>query len=58
MISDPKPNLGAAALEANCEYFRNLRMKAHTEYLYWRRLERQTREKINQLQPTSDSVRL
>ena len=55
---DPKPNLGAAALEANCEYFRNLRIKAHGEYLAWRRLERQTQQRLEQLQPTSDSVRL
>jgi hypothetical protein len=47
---DPKPNLGSAALEANREYFRNLRIKAHTEYLHWKRLERQTQEKLHQLQ--------
>jgi hypothetical protein len=58
MKQDLKPNLGRAALEANREYFRSLRMKAHSEYLYWKRLERQTQEKILQLQPTSDSVRL
>ena len=55
---DPKPIIGAAALEANCEYFRNLRMKAHSEYLHWKRLERQTQEQIDQLQPTSDIVEL
>jgi hypothetical protein len=55
---DPKPNLGRAALEANREYFRNLRIKAHSEYLHWKRLERQTQEKINELQRTSDSVML
>lgn len=57
-MTDPKPNLGSAALEANREYFRNLRMKAHSEYLYWKRLERQTSEHLERLQPTSDSVRL
>ena len=58
MKPDPKPNLGTAALEANCEYFRALRIKAHSEYLYWRRLERQTKEHLERLQPTSDSVEL
>jgi hypothetical protein len=58
MKPDPKPTLGAAALEANRDYFRTLRMKAHGEYLAWKRLERQTSEQIKQLQPTSDSVRL
>jgi hypothetical protein len=58
MKQDPKPNLGCAALEANRDYFRALRMKAHSEYLHWKRLERQTNEQIQQLQPTSDSVRL
>jgi hypothetical protein len=57
-MTDPKPNLGAAALEANREYFRNLRIKAHGEYLAWRRLERQTQERLEQLQPTSDIVEL
>jgi hypothetical protein len=57
-MTDPKPNLGLAALEANREYFRNLRIKAHGEYLAWRRLERQTQQRLEQLQPTSDSVRL
>lgn len=56
MKQDPKPNLGSAALEANCEYFRNLRMKAHTEYLYWKRLERQTKEHLSKLQHASDSA--
>ena len=54
MKQDPKPNLGRAALEANREYFRNLRIKAHGEYLVWKRLERQTNEQIKQHQP-SDS---
>lgn len=57
-MTDPKPNLGLAALEANREYFRNLRIKAHGEYLAWRRLERQTQQRLEQLQPTRDSVRL
>jgi hypothetical protein len=57
-MTDPKPNLGSAALEANRDYFRTLRMKAHSEYLAWKRLERQTNEQLKQLQPTSDSVRL
>jgi len=57
-MTDPKPNLGAAALEANREYFRNLRIKAHGEYLAWRRLERQTNEQLQRLQRTSDSVML
>lgn len=55
MKQDPKPNLGRVALEANRDYYRALRMKAHSEYLHWKRLERQTNEK---LQPASDSVRL
>lgn len=50
-MTDPKPNLGTAALEANREYFRNLRIKAHGEYLAWRRLERQTQQRLDQLQP-------
>jgi hypothetical protein len=57
-MTDPKPNLGCAALEANREYFRNLRIKAHGEYLAWRRLERQTNEQLQRLQRTSDSVML
>jgi hypothetical protein len=57
-MTDPKPTLGAAALEANREYFRNLRIKAHGEYLAWRRLERQTQERLDQLQPASDIVEL
>ena len=54
-MTDPKPNLGPAALEANREYYRALRIKAHSEYLHWKRLERQTNE---QLQRTSDIVSL
>jgi hypothetical protein len=57
-MTDPKPTLGTAALEANREYFRNLRIKAHGEYLAWRRLERQTNEQLQRLQRTSDSVML
>jgi hypothetical protein len=50
MKPDPKPNLGTAALEANCEYFRNLRIKAHSEYLHWKRLELQTQEELDKLE--------
>jgi hypothetical protein len=57
-MTDPKPTLGAAALEANRDYFRNLRIKAHSEYLAWKRLERQTQEQLEKLQRTSDSVSL
>jgi hypothetical protein len=57
-MTDPKPTLGAAALESNREYFRNLRIKAHGEYLHWKRLERQTQERLDQLQPASDIVEL
>lgn len=55
---DPKPNLGCAALEANRDYFRALRIRAHSEYLAWKRLERQTNEQLQKLQRTSDSVLL
>ena len=58
MKQDPKPRLGCAALEANRDYYRALRIKAHGEYLAMKRLERQTNEQIQQLQPASDSVRL
>jgi len=58
MKPDPKPNLGRVALEANRDYYRALRIKAHQEYLAMKRLERQTNEQIQQLQPASDSVRL
>jgi hypothetical protein len=57
-MTDFKPTLGAAALEANRDYFRNLRIKAHSEYLAWKRLERQTQEQLEKLQRTSDSVSL
>jgi hypothetical protein len=55
---DLKHTLGPAALEANRDYFRTLRIKAHGEYLAWRRLERQTQERLEQLQRTSDIVSL
>ena len=58
MAIDAKPRLGREALESNRDYYRALRIKAHSEYLHWKRLERQTNEQIQQLQPTSDSVRL
>lgn len=58
MKPDHKPTLGSAALEANLEYFRSLRIKAHGEYLAMKRLERQTQEKLQRLQPASDSARL
>ena len=48
---DPKAIIGAAALEANRDYFRTLRIKAHSEYLAWKRLERQTQQQLEQLQP-------
>jgi hypothetical protein len=50
MINDPKPNLGAAALEANREYFANLRTKAYSEYIHWKRLELQTQEELDKLE--------
>lgn len=53
MTTDPKPQLGAAACDANREYYRNLRIKAHAEYLYYRRQERHWRE---QFQLVSDST--
>ena len=52
---DPKPNLSSAAIEANREYYRALRIKAHTQYLNYKRQERFWRE---QLQRTSDIVSL
>ena len=52
---DPKPNLSPAAIESNMEYYRALRIKAHTQYLNYKRQERYWRE---QLQRTSDSVML
>jgi hypothetical protein len=55
MKTDPKPTLGPAAIEANMEYYRSLRIKAHAEYLNYKRQERLWRE---QLQRTSDSVML
>jgi hypothetical protein len=58
MKPDPKPNLGPEALEANRDYYRALRIKAHQEYLAMKRLERQTNEQLQQLQRTSDSVSL
>lgn len=53
MKSDPKPQLGAAACAANQEYYRNLRIKAHSEYLYYKRQERHWRL---QSQLVSDSI--
>jgi hypothetical protein len=47
---DPKPQLGAAALEANRIYFINRGIDAWSEWQHWRRLERQTLQKINELQ--------
>jgi hypothetical protein len=58
MKPEVKPNLGTAALLANREYYRALRIKAHAEYLAWKRLERQTNEQLAQLQPASDIVGL
>jgi len=58
MKPEVKPNLGRAALEANRDYYRALRIKAHAEYLAMKRLERHTNEQLAQLQPTSDSVGL
>jgi hypothetical protein len=52
---DLKPKLSPAAIECNIEYYRALRIQAHTQYLNYKRQERFWRE---QLQRTSDSVML
>lgn len=54
-MTDPKPNLGPAAIEANRDYYRSLRIKAHAEYLKYKRQERFW---LLELQRTSDSVLL
>ena len=58
MKQEAKPKLSVEALSANLDYFRSLRIKAHKEYLAMKRLERETREQLHLLQPTSDSVEL
>jgi hypothetical protein len=52
---DLTPKLSAAELRANMEHYRAHRIKAHTQYLNYKRQERYWRE---QLQRTSDSVML
>ena len=47
---DPKPNLGRAAIEANIEHLRCLRMKAHSEYLRLKRQEQAWREELAKLE--------
>jgi hypothetical protein len=46
---DPKPTLGRAAILSNIEYFRNLRITAHKQYLAYKRQERQWQEQLNKL---------
>jgi hypothetical protein len=57
MKPDPKPLLGAAACDANMDYYRNLRIKAHSEYLYYRRQERYWREKLQLVSDSTDCDR-
>jgi hypothetical protein len=49
MKIDPKPTLGPAACDANRDYYRNLRIKAHSEYLKYKRLERHWQEQLQSL---------
>ena len=53
--SDPKPHIGAAALIANIDYYRSMRIKAHSEYLKAKRLERAYIEHLHKLEKRSDS---
>jgi len=58
MKQDPKPNLGPAAIEANMEYYRSLRIKAHSVYLEHKRQERYWREKLNEFDIKRSDSRL
>ena len=46
---DPKPNLSAAAIMANIEHAQSQRMKAHSQYLKFKRQERHWREQLKTL---------
>jgi hypothetical protein len=56
MLPDPKPQLGAAACDANMDYYRSLRIAAHSQYLNYKRQERYWREELNKITPDDSSV--
>ena len=49
MQTDIKLKLGAAACDANMDYYRSLRIKAHSQYLNYKRQERYWREELNNI---------
>ena len=56
MLPDPKPTLGPAACDANRDYYRSLRISAHSQYLNYKRQERYWQEELNKITRDDSSV--
>jgi hypothetical protein len=56
MLPDLKLQLGSAACAANMDYYRSLRIAAHSQYLNYKRQERYWREELNKITPGDSAV--
>jgi hypothetical protein len=53
---ESKPTLGAAACDANMDYYRSLRIAAHSQYLNYKRQERYWSEELNKITAGDSTV--